>query len=73
MRRGKKLAIALAACLGVGLSALSGSALAQAPVKKPNIILIVSDDFGYGDMIGQSAKAGLHTFLFVFMKPRSAE
>ena len=25
------------------------NALAQAPAKKPNIILIVSDDFGYGD------------------------
>src|SRR5438270_465795 len=33
----------------VALSAYTGQAQAQAPEHKPNIILIVSDDFGYGD------------------------
>ena len=33
--------------LGFVLGASSGAALAQA--QKPNIVLIVSDDFGYGD------------------------
>src|SRR5450432_1533356 len=41
----------LAASVGVGVAlGVAAPALAQAPVKKPNIILIVSDDFGYGDM-----------------------
>ena len=33
----------------VALPAYTGEAQAQAPERKPNIILIVSDDFGYGD------------------------
>jgi arylsulfatase A-like enzyme len=40
---------ALLALAGLGLCAAS-TALAQAPAKKPNILFIVSDDTGYGDL-----------------------
>jgi arylsulfatase len=40
---------ALLALAGLGLGAAS-TALAQAPAKKPNILFIVSDDTGYGDL-----------------------
>src|SRR5262245_45483210 len=41
----RALTVALVALPAVGAS--SGAALAQ--TQKPNIVLIVSDDFGYGD------------------------
>jgi hypothetical protein len=39
----------LLALAGLGLGVAS-TALAQAPAKKPNILFIVSDDTGYGDL-----------------------
>ena len=45
----KRLFAALAAGGAVAL-AVTSPALAQAPAKKPNILFIVSDDTGYGDL-----------------------
>ena len=45
----KRLFAALAAGTAVAL-AVTSPALAQAPTKKPNILFIVSDDTGYGDL-----------------------
>ncbi len=41
------MALTLAAVLAVGLSALASPALAQAPAKKPNIVVIMGDDVGW--------------------------
>jgi arylsulfatase A-like enzyme len=45
----KRIFIAALAALGMALGA-AAPALAQAPAKKPNILFIVSDDTGYGDL-----------------------
>ena len=48
MRRIRFIGMALAV-LGAVFGAV-GTAQAQAPAKKPNILFIVSDDTGYGDL-----------------------
>jgi arylsulfatase A-like enzyme len=50
MNKSNKWALAAAVGLGLVLTGLSGLASAQAPAKKPNILFIVSDDTGYGDL-----------------------
>ena len=40
----------VASSLFASLTMVSAQSMAQAQVEKPNIVLIVSDDFGYGDM-----------------------
>ena len=47
--RMRTLIAALVAGSAVALG-LASPALAQAPAKKPNILFIVSDDTGYGDL-----------------------
>src|SRR5574337_477939 len=53
----KLMALKASVAAGAGLGAvlacssfIGGAIAAQAPVTKPNIVMIVSDDFGYGDM-----------------------
>jgi hypothetical protein len=45
------------ALAGLGLGVAS-TALAQVPAKKPNILFIVSDDTGYGDLGPTAAARG---------------
>ena len=40
----------VASSLLASLTMVGAQSMAQAQVEKPNIVLIVSDDFGYGDM-----------------------
>jgi hypothetical protein len=48
MQRSRFIGLTLAV-LGAVVGA-AGAAQAQAPAKKPNILFIVSDDTGYGDL-----------------------
>jgi hypothetical protein len=52
MQMNRRSQVTIAACAVAMLTALGAKApqaRAQTAAKKPNIILIVSDDFGYGD------------------------